>query len=200
MQKWLIGIDEAGRGPLAGPVSVGVLKIPPDFDWELIPGVNDSKQLSEAKREELFVRAKELQKAGKLNFMVGMVGAKTIDRIGISVAIKQAMDRGLKRIDAVSTECAVKLDGSLKAPAEFVDQETIIKGDGKERVIGLASICAKVTRDRYMRRIASQSAFAPYNFHIHKGYGTKAHREAIAEHGLSPEHRASYCKNIDFIV
>lgn len=196
--KYLIGIDEAGRGPLAGPVSVGVLKIPVNFDWKLIPGVNDSKQLSEQKREELFVRAKELQQAGKLEYAVAMVSAKVIDRIGISAAIRLAMRRALKKITTNSTiyRTKVLLDGGLKAPVEFVNQETIIKGDSKERVIGLASVMAKVTRDRYMVRQSKLAAYKPYNFHIHKGYGTKAHRAAIAKHGFSPLHRRSYCKNI----
>lgn len=89
----------------------------------------------------------------------------------------------------------MQLDGALAAPAQFA-QETIIKGDAKEQTIGLASILAKETRDRYMRRAAQQPAFAHYNFATHKGYGTVAHRTAIAEYGLSSEHRTSYCKNI----
>ena len=91
------------------------------------------------------------------------------------------------------------LDGLLYAPAEFVHQETIVKGDAKERVIGLASIMAKVTRDRYMEKVAKKSVYALYDFARHKGYGTLAHRTAIAKHGLSPEHRVSYCKNIKLL-
>lgn len=221
--KWVIGIDEAGRGPLAGPVSIGLVLVPANFDWDLIPGVNDSKQLSEKKREEIFERAKVLQKAGKLQYVVEMVAASIIDRDGISVCIKKSIAAGLKKIlhrqglcklnrqdpfkiPKSSRSCLelgevmVKLDGSLSAPVEYVHQETIIKGDSKEKVIGLASIMAKVTRDRYMIKVANDPKFNVYDFARHKGYGTKAHREAIAQNGLSTLHRATYCRNIVFIV
>lgn len=200
MQKneWVIGIDEVGRGPLAGPVAVGVAMVPSDFDWqEKLPGVTDSKKLSEKKREEIFAAVKALQSAGELNFAVALVSAKVIDAIGIVPAVRRALERSLGRLEA-PIDATVKLDGGLRAPAEFTNQETIIKGDALEPVIGLASICAKVTRDRYMVRIAGQ--FAPYDFHIHKGYGTKAHRAAIARYGLSSEHRASFCQNIKNVV
>lgn len=94
----------------------------------------------------------------------------------------------------------VKLDGSLRAPMEYVHQETIIKGDSKEKVIGLASIMAKVTRDRYMTKIATRGDYEAYDFARHKGYGTKTHRAAIAQNGLSTLHRATYCKNIVIVV
>ncbi len=219
--KWRIGIDEAGRGPLAGPVAIGLVLIPADFDWNLIPGVNDSKQLTEKKREVIYERAVALCKAGELQYVVEMPSAKAIDKQGIAVVIRAAIASGLQSLSTrqdlllensqktkplsqsestrsclVLEECVVKLDGGLKAPPEWVHQETIIKGDAKEKVIGLASIMAKVTRDRYMERIAKKSVYQPYDFARHKGYGTKVHREAIAQYGLSPEHRISYCKNI----
>jgi ribonuclease HII len=216
--KCVIGIDEAGRGPLAGPVSVGVVMVPQGFDWNLIPGVNDSKKLSEKKREEIYARALELTAVGKLWYSVQMPSAKVIDRSGIAPAIRAAMACGLTevmspkppkaaggligkstRLNLEPGEVMVKLDGSLYAPAEFVFQETIIKGDAKEKVIGLASIMAKVTRDRYMVKIASKPVYEAYNFARHKGYGTLLHRAAIAKYGLSPEHRASYCKNIQML-
>lgn len=222
IKKFVIGIDEAGRGPLAGPVSVGVVLVPTEFNWDLIPGVGDSKQLSEKKREIIFHRAIELQKSGQLQYKVGMVAAKIIDKKGIvfaiNVAMKTALDSVLNRPclfkiveqarpvqgfesstrrDLVLDEIMVKLDGGLRAPVEFLFQETIIKGDAKEKVIGLASIMAKVTRDRYMETLAEKPSFEVYNFARHKGYGTKVHREAIAQNGLSTEHRASYCKNIE---
>ena len=192
----IIGIDEAGRGPLAGPVSVGVVCVPPDFDWGVLPGVNDSKQLSESAREVLFVAAKQLQKDNQLQYIVAMVSAKVIDRIGIVPAIRLAMKRALVRIDHDPANVLVKLDGSLAAPDTYLDQETIIKGDSKVKAIALASIMAKVTRDRYMVRKASQTLYAPYDVAQHKGYGTKAHRVAIAKRGLSPEHRKSFCRSI----
>lgn len=193
--QFLIGIDEVGRGPLAGPVAVGVVKVSADFDWSLIPGVTDSKKLTEAKREEIFVLARELKKEGLLDFSVAMVGAKYIDEKGIVWAIKAAQGRVLARA-AVPHDAYLKLDGGLKAPQQFQHQETIIKGDQKERVIGLASIVAKVTRDRYMRRIAALPQFAAYTFATHKGYGTKAHRAAIQTYGLTEQHRKTFCRNL----
>ncbi len=212
-QKYLIGVDEAGRGPLAGPVAVGVASVPGDFDWGLIPGVGDSKQVSEKKREEIFLRAKKLKKEGQLDFAVELVSAKMIDKKGIVFAINTAMAKALAKLEFAPREALgklpraslgvetvmVKLDGGLKAPKEYMHQETIIKGDSKEKVIGLASIMAKVTRDHYMERIAKKPEYSPYDFAKHKGYGTKAHREAIARYGLSSEHRATYCKNIELL-
>lgn len=207
MQHFTIGVDEAGRGPLAGPVSVGVALVPVDFDWAHIPDVNDSKKLTEKKREEIFEIAKKLKKEGKLDYAVSMVGAKAIDTNGIVSSITIGMNRTLQRVIKNTMvnrsmekfgykKIFVKLDGGLKAPEEFIHQETIIKGDSKEKTIGLASIIAKVTRDRYMVRKSALPQFSPYTFAQHKGYGTKKHREAIAKYGLSEEHRKSYCKNI----
>lgn len=194
MQKWLVGVDEAGRGPLAGPVAVGVVKVPVDFDWELIPGVGDSKKLSPEKRKALFRQATLLRRQGLIDWAVGMNSASYIDRKGIVPAITHAQAKALQKLSLTASQCLVKLDGGLRAPERFQNQETIIKGDAKESVIGLASILAKVTRDRYMVRIASR--FAPYDFATHKGYGTKAHRAAISAHGLSLEHRVSFCRNL----
>ncbi len=190
--KWEIGIDEAGRGPLAGPVAVGVVKIPKDFDWDLVPGVHDSKQISEKNRELIYKKAVALRKSGALDFAVSQVSASVIDKIGISRAIKLAIDRSLKKLHCDPKDTYIKLDGSLKAPADF-RQETIIKGDSKEKSIGLASICAKVTRDRYMVKQATK--YPEYGFDQHMGYGTKVHRAMISNHGTSPIHRVSYCKN-----
>jgi|AntRauTorckE6833_2_1112554.scaffolds.fasta_scaffold15064_1 ribonuclease HII len=191
--KWLIGIDEAGRGPLAGPVTVGVVKIPVDFDWSLIPGVNDSKKISEKKREVIFNAVQPLVEQGLIAYTVKSVSAKSIDAKGIAPAIVRAIASGLEDLALDPTECFIKLDGSLKAPATF-PQETIIGGDGKEQVIGLASIMAKVTRDRYM--VKQAELYPQYGLAQHKGYGTKAHREAISQHGFTPIHRQTYCKNI----
>lgn len=202
-----IGIDEAGRGPLAGPVAVGVVSVPTDFEWGLLSGVTDSKKLSEKKREKIYKAAKKLEKAGLLQSVVVFGSAKQIDKKGIAVVIRECVARGLLRITTrqdlglpPKKQVFIKLDGGLRAPDEWIHQETIIKGDAKEKVIGLASIMAKVTRDRYMRRRALLAAYAPYDFATHKGYGTKAHREAIAVHSLSPEHRHTFCKNIKGVV
>lgn len=195
--KWLVGIDEAGRGPLAGPVSVGVVKIPMDFDWDLIPGVNDSKKLSEKKRDVIYELVNDLVKQGLFEYSVKLVSANSIDSKGIVPAIKRAIEAAVEELKLKPEECFIKLDGSLSAPIEF-EQETIVKGDSKERVIGLASIMAKVKRDTYMKEISKK--YPEYGLEVHKGYGTKAHREAIAKFGCSAIHRVSYCKNIEFIV
>lgn len=191
--KWIVGVDEAGRGPLAGPVSVGVVKVSVDFDWSTISGVGDSKKISEENREAIFLRAQELRHHGQLDFAVSMVGPSVIDDKGIVYAINTAMSRCIQRLKLTPNECDFKLDGSLMAPSQFV-QETIIKGDDKELSIGLASILAKVTRDKYMKRIARH--YFQYGFEVHKGYGTKSHRESISRYGKCPIHRVSYCKNI----
>lgn len=194
--KYLIGIDEVGRGPLAGPVAVGVVRTPANFDWvSKLAGVTDSKKLTEQKQESIYKAAFELRKIGLIDFSVAMVSAEKIDQKGIQWAIRNALARSVRRVGAQESDF-FKLDGGLYAPEKFLYQETIIKGDAKEQVIGLASIVAKVTRDRYMVRKADLPPFAPYDFAQHKGYGTKTHRVAIAQHGLSPEHRASYCRNI----
>jgi len=200
--KYLIGIDEVGRGPLAGPVGVGVVLIPYDFDWSFIEGVGDSKKLTPENREAIFRQTKHLKQNQQLNFAVTLVKAEVIDKIGIVPAIRLAMARGLKKITTslpetdLGIDVMVKLDGGLKAPAVFKEQETIIKGDSKEKVIGLASIMAKVTRDKRMEKLAKRADFLNYGFEKHKGYGTKFHREMIMEYGLSMEHRRSFCKNI----
>ena len=201
MSKWLIGIDEVGRGPLAGPVGVGVVLVPSDFDWNVLKGVKDSKKMTSKNREAIFRQTEILKQNQSLNYQVELVEAKIIDKIGIVPAISQAMNIALNKLATSTTDfnaqdVAIKLDGGLKAPKEYLNQETIIKGDDKELVIGLASIMAKVTRDKYMEEIAKKSDFMVYFFQKHKGYGTKAHREAILEYGLSTEHRLSFCKNI----
>ena len=194
--KWIVGVDEAGRGPLAGPVTVGLVMVPSDFDWELVPGVRDSKKISEKKREVIYKRVTELNAQKKLSFVVKSVSAKSIDSKGIAPAIRRSIEAGISDLECDPSSTFIKLDGSLHAPAIY-DQETIIKGDDKEMVIGLASIMAKVTRDRYM--VGQDAKYPQYGLATHKGYGTKAHMQAIAEHGFSPIHRQSYCKNIKLL-
>lgn len=198
-KKYIIGIDEAGRGPLAGPVAVGVCLVPARFDWKLLPGVGDSKALTEKKREVVYRAAEALDQAVGVVPTVIFKTAKEIDTRGIAVVIREALAEGLAEVVARAgvkpSECLVLLDGGLKAPAEFMFQETIIKGDAKEPVIGLASIYAKVTRDHYMTALAKRKAYLPYDFATHKGYGTKKHRAAITDYGPSKEHRLSFCTN-----
>lgn len=207
--RFVIGVDEVGRGPLAGPVGVGVVCVPVDFDWGHIPGVTDSKKLTPQKREEIAEHAQALRKEGKLFYTVATTSAKVIDRIGIEAAIRRALLRGLKRcVQSVGLSSHaqlfhervnVLLDGRLRAPTQYTQQQSIVKGDLHEPAIGLASIVAKVHRDRYMVRKSAEPIFAPYAFETHKGYGTNTHRDAIVCHGLSPEHRATYCRNIQVL-
>lgn len=193
MKRFLIGIDEAGRGPLAGPVAVGAVLVEHAFDWELIPGVRDSKKMSEKAREAVFARMEELKRDGVLRFAVAFSSAQIIDSRGIVPAVHSALARALGTLDVSPEECSVLLDGGLRAPETFAHQKTIIRGDDSEPVISLASIAAKVSRDRIMHRESAK--FPEYGFEVHKGYGTKAHRELIGRLGLSPMHRASFCRS-----
>ena len=191
MARVLIGVDEAGRGPLAGPVYVGIVMIPVGFNIKkAFPGVNDSKKLSEKKREELYEIAVVLKKAGTIDFCVRFASAETIDRIGITKAVTRGVWGGVKKLGRNPKEVHVLLDGLLHAPPEY-SQKTIIRGDATEPIISLASIVAKVSRDRLMCRLAKQ--YPEYGFEIHKGYGTKSHRETLARMGISEVHRRTYC-------
>jgi len=193
--SYIVGIDEAGRGPLAGPVAVGLVCIPVNFNKKLFGKAKDSKQLSEKIREEIFLETKKLHRDGVLTYAVSMVHADVIDTKGITYAIKLCIKRCLKKCGVSPEETMVLLDGSLKAPRVYVHQKTIIRGDQKEKVISLASIMAKVTRDRWMKKVALK--YPEYGFEIHKGYGTKIHRESIKKNGLSSVHRKSFLTRIE---
>jgi len=197
MKKLLVGIDEVGRGPLAGPVAVGVVAVTADFDWEIIQGVNDSKKLSAKQRELIYKAAYKLRQQKLLNWQVTMVAASVIDKQGIVFAIKKAMQQSLKKLKVDAKNCLVKLDGGLRAPDTYRYQETIIKGDSKEKVIGLASIVAKVTRDNYMTNISAKEEYFVYGFDSNMGYGTRSHCEIIRKYGLSTIHRASFCRRLN---
>lgn len=190
MKKCIVGIDEVGRGPFAGPVTVCACSIPNDFDRKLFKGFRDSKRLSANQRGEWFQKIKSWQKIG-LKFGVTSVSNKVIDSKGLSVAINSALLLSLAKIKSPNSS-VILLDGGLKAPKEFKNQKTIVKGDEKEPIIALASIIAKVTRDAYMIRIAKK--YPQYNLEINKGYGTKAHSNAILKYGLSPIHRKSFTR------
>lgn len=196
MQGFLIGIDEAGRGPLAGPVAVGVVAVPQGYDIKKnFPGVADSKKLSPKKREILFALLEAAAKRGEVSYTVQFASAAYIDKLGITKAISQGLIRGLRRLTKVSVQkihvahVRVLLDGSLKAPKEY-RQKTIIRGDATEPIISLASVAAKVVRDRYMVQLAKK--FPQYGFDVHKGYGTKAHSKTIQRFGRCSEHRKSF--------
>ncbi|HVS79698.1 MAG TPA: ribonuclease HII [Candidatus Paceibacterota bacterium] len=201
--EFVVGIDEAGRGPLAGPVAVGsVLAGAAELSrlrrvFKSIKG-KDSKKLTEAEREEWFAVIKAEADAGNLTWRVSLSGSAMIDKKGIVPAIRSALSRSLVAVADDSSRTRVLLDGGLKAPAEFSNQKTIIKGDEKELLISLASICAKVTRDRYMCRLAKK--YPEYGFEVHKGYGTKRHAEGIKSFGLCALHRKSFIrKNFNFL-
>ncbi|QQR76729.1 ribonuclease HII [Candidatus Nomurabacteria bacterium] len=195
----IFGIDEVGRGPIAGPVAVGVFRL--DIENKnfkiLVKKTNlklrDSKKLSHAEREKWFEVIKKWKKEGKCDYKVTLVSAAKIDSIGIVPAIKRALSNSIYKLKT-SDYKIVLLDGGLKAPKEFARQKTIIKGDEKEPAIALASICAKVTRDRYMDRVSK--IYPKYNFYMHKGYGTKAHYEAIYRYGITDIHRKTFLKKV----
>ena len=165
-----------------------------DFDWSSIEGVRDSKKLSEKTREQLYERACELERSQMLRYAVATSSAAYIDRYGIVPAIKRALAEALSKFEIQPSECCVRLDGSLSVPPEYVDQQTIIRGDDTEPVISLASIMAKVTRDRLMRRLSAK--YPAYDFATHKGYGTRSHMQVIEREGLSNIHRASFCSRL----
>ena len=188
--RWLVGVDEAGRGPLAGPVAVGVAAVPARFDIrKAFPGIDDSKNMSEALREEVYEEALGRARAGDIRLCVRLGGAPYIDAHGIPRAVRRAAWSGVRHV-AAPEHSFVKLDGLLKAPPEY-RQETIVKGDALEPVISLASVLAKVRRDRLMKRLAAR--YPQYGFEAHKGYGTRAHLDAVREHGLCALHRRTFC-------
>ena len=174
------GIDEAGRGPLAGPVCAAAVILP---QHTIIEGINDSKKLSAKKRESLFT---EIQKAA-VAYAVEFVYPDVIDAINIRQATHLAMERAVAAL-SVAPDFLI-IDGNDRIPFS-VPGEYIIKGDAKSQTIAAASILAKVTRDRYMIELDAQ--YPVYQFAKHKGYGTKAHMQAIQTYGVSPVHRKSF--------
>lgn len=201
--QYIVGIDEVGRGPLAGSVAVGaclisVSKIKSLQGKGFFKGIKDSKKLSEKKREEWLGKIEELKAKGDLDYSVSFVNNKMIDKKGISQCIKMAIKSSLKKLKAEPLKTMILLDGGLKAPDEFVHQKTIIKGDEKEPIISFASIAAKVARDRKM--VEYSKKFPQYGFEIHKGYGTKAHYKKIKENGFCEIHRKSFCKKYNKLL
>ena len=171
--KNICGIDEAGRGPLAGPVVVAGVIMPQD---SMIEGVNDSKKVSEKKREKLY----DLILDEAISYSVAIIGQDVIDDINILQATKQGVTQVVEALNHINTK--------------GIPYNSIIKGDAKCYNIAAASIIAKVTRDRIMREW--DSIYPQYGFIQHKGYGTAKHIEAIKQYGLCPIHRRSFTKNI----
>ncbi|MCU0660464.1 MAG: ribonuclease HII [Candidatus Pacebacteria bacterium] len=194
-REYVVGIDEAGRGPIAGPVAVGAVL----FDTEVFDALResgtftklrDSKKLSEKKREEWYATLQSWVKDGRAKMSVALVAGEMIDRYGIAVCIRRGIDGVLKKVAADPEHTQVLLDGGIRAPKQFLEQKTIIKGDEKEPIIALASIVAKVSRDRKMSAYAKE--FEHYGFEMHKGYGTKLHYEKIQQKGITVIHRRTF--------
>ncbi len=216
--NYIIGIDEVGRGPIAGPVAVCAFLCAPTFFpiKEIELPMRDSKKLTKIQREKWFEYLKEEKKKGNCDFVVSYVSAEMIDKFGIVKAIQKALNTSLEKLAYVNfralpslrglrhaenfqnpispEEVSVFLDGGLKAPVEYTNQQTIIKGDELHPVISCASIVAKVSRDKIMATHGKE--YPEYGFENHSGYGTKAHYEAIKKHGATPQHRKTFLKGI----
>ncbi|MBR2953974.1 MAG: ribonuclease HII [Clostridia bacterium] len=181
--KTICGIDEAGRGPLAGPVYAATVILPLGLE---IDGLNDSKKISEKKREQLFDVICEKAVA----YSIGVATEKEIDEINILNATFLAMHRAVEGLN-VKPDYAL-IDGNQYPKIPMVMEETVVKGDAKSMSIAAASILAKVSRDRFMLEKAKE--YPQYQFEKHKGYGTKLHYEMLTEYGPSPIHRLSFLK------
>ena len=181
----ICGIDEAGRGPLAGPVVVAGVIMPQD---SIIEGVNDSKKVSEKKREKLY----DLIIEEAISYSVAIIGQDVIDDINILNATKKGVEEVVKGLD-VKPDLII-VDALTHINTQGIPYDSIIKGDAKCYNIAAASIIAKVTRDRIMRKY--DEIYPQYGFIKHKGYGTAKHISAIKEYGLCPIHRKSFTKNI----
>lgn len=176
---------------MAGPVAVGVVAVPAGYNIKrAFPGVADSKQLTERAREALYIKLCERRAAGELAFCVHFSSALYIDKFGITKAVRRGVHSGVRALAPDPKGVQVLLDGLLCAPPEYA-QQTIVRGDATEPIISLASIAAKVERDRMMQQLHRK--YPHYGFAAHKGYGTKAHYAAIAQHGLCAIHRKSWC-------
>lgn len=191
----IAGIDEAGRGPLAGPVVVACVVMPRN---SMIEGVNDSKKVSEKKREKLY---EEITNEA-LGYGVGIISQEEIDKVNILNATKEGLTLAIKNLEKDLQEKnrdfqkpeIILVDALTKIDTDHIPYRSIIKGDSKSYSIAAASIIAKVTRDRIMREW--DEVYPMYGFEKHKGYGTAAHIAAIKEYGLCPLHRRSFVKNI----
>ena len=176
------GVDEAGRGPLAGPVCAAAVILPKGLE---IPGLNDSKKLTDKKRRELFPVIKEQAIA----YGIGLASQEEIDEINILQATFLAMQRAIDQLEGKADFALI--DGNREK--DFgLPVRTVVKGDSLSANIAAASILAKVTRDSLMEKLAKE--YPQYGFEIHKGYGTKAHYAALTEHGACPIHRRSFLK------
>ena len=192
---WIVGVDEVGRGPIAGPVAVCAcmmrLSLYKKIKWK---GLTDSKKMTEKHRVAWYTEAVRLKEKGDLSYSVSFISSDVIDRKGIVVAIEQALRKSIT-IAADTKRSIVLLDGGLRAPSIFSHQQTIIKGDQKEKIISLASVIAKVSRDKKMKQLHKK--YPVYEWGRNKGYGTSAHYRALKEYGHSPLHRKSFLHSLE---
>lgn len=187
--KLCVGIDEAGRGPWAGPVAAGaVVILDRNLNPELLAGLDDSKKLSSKKREKLYNLLSDEEKSGKVSIGIGLASAQEIDEMNILQATFLAMKRAVENLK-VKPEFAL-VDGNQKPKNLPCNVQTVVKGDGKSMSIAAASIAAKVYRDQLMTALAEKYPY--YGFEKNAGYGTALHIQGLKEHGATPEHRFSY--------
>lgn len=180
----ICGVDEAGRGPLAGPVCAAAVILPPGL---CIDGLNDSKKLTEKKRDALY----DVITAQAVSWGIGLATPQEIDQFNILQATYLAMRRAVEQLNCTPDHVLVDGNGD---PKLSLPTETLVKGDGRAACIAAASVLAKVTRDRLLTMVDAQ--YPEYGFAQHKGYPTKAHYEAIARHGVTPEHRQSFLNTL----
>ena len=198
--KYVVGIDEVGRGSLAGPVCVCAVAIPERL-YKKIAWKNeaviltDSKKMTRQNRQWWFDYIKTKKDQWKIKKAVSYRSASFIDKYGITEAVKRCIQSALIKLTLAPEECIVFLDGGLYAPKHFRLQRTIIKGDVSHKLISLASVIAKVSRDRVMDRHGKKSPH--YGWERNKGYGTAEHRKAIRRFGTTNLHRETFLKNID---
>lgn len=193
--NYIIGIDEVGRGPLAGPVTVCAFAIPKENIRFLDHvGAKDSKVLSEKKRQVVVFNLKKLVKEKICTYQITSVSSKIIDRKGLTYAITCAIERTLNKLGISPDNTDIYLDGGLKAPKAFLKQQTIIKGDGLIPVISCASVLAKVHRDNLMNKYHKE--FPGYGLIKNKGYGTSEHYCAIQKLGITRIHRRLFLRSI----
>lgn len=191
--RFVVGIDEVGRGPIAGPVTVCAVAMPyPAYKRARWPGLTDSKKMTKLAREKWYTKAKILEKEGKIRIAVASQTAAQIDKKGIAVCIRACIAKNVQSLNLDPKQTQVLLDGSLKAPIEYTNQQTVIKGDQKHKIISLASVLAKVSRDAYMVKMAAK--YPGYGWELNAGYGTKAHYQALKKLYFTRLHRKSFLK------
>jgi ribonuclease HII len=186
------GVDEAGRGPLAGPVAVCALAVIKPGALGELPESLDSKRFSETRRSAIAQRIRQLKHEGALDYQVVMASAAVIDRLGISKAVSRSATAALTKLSSRVALSHAVLDAGI-THAAAVPSENLVRGDSLVPEIGAASIMAKTMRDEYMRRLALR--MPGYGFDVHKGYGTAAHYSAIARLDVTKEHRKSFLRS-----